>query len=199
MGKTLTPILVAAIIAVSVIVVAGMATETAWDIKTRGSVTVKGFAKHEKETLQAVVEARAQATQTKLDPAALSNPQAFQKFQQAQGNLSQALGRLLLVVERYPELKSNANFRDLQAQLEGTENRIAVARKRYIEAVAQYNKGIRYFPTNLTAKYLLHLETRETYKVEEKEKELQSNRHRVAPLTTTARAMPSASWVGVCS
>lgn len=132
--------------------------------------TVKGFAKQEKDTLTAVVEARAKATSTNLDVSKLSDPQAVQQFQQAQSGLSSALSRLMVVVERYPDLKSNQNFRDLQAQLEGTENRIAVARKRYIENVAAYNKGVRFFPTNLTAKYLLGLETRETFKVDEAEK-----------------------------
>jgi len=91
----------------------------------------------------------------------------FKKFEQAQSQLSSALSRLLVVVEKYPELKANQNFRDLQAQLEGTENRIAVARKRYIERVAEYNKGVRFFPTNLTAKYLLGLEVRQTFSAEE--------------------------------
>jgi len=131
---------------------------------------VKGFAKHEKDTLTAVVEARAKATQTKIDVSQLSNPEAFGRFQQAQGALSSALSRLMVVVERYPELKSNANFRDLQSQLEGTENRIAVARRRYIQSVSSYNKKVRYFPSNLTAKYLLKLSVRETFKTEEKNK-----------------------------
>ena len=126
--------------------------------------TVKGYAKHEKETLEAVVKARAEATQTKVDASALNNPQAFAKFEQSQGALSSALSRLMVVVEKYPELRANENFRDLQAQLEGTENRITYARKKYIDQVAEYNKQVRYFPTNLTAKYLLHLEPRETFK-----------------------------------
>lgn len=125
---------------------------------------VKGFAKQEKDTLTAVVEARAKATQTTIDASKLSSQEAFQKFQEAQGALSSALGRLMVVVERYPELKSNQNFRDLQAQLEGTENRIAVARRRYTDAVAEYNKAVRYFPTNLTAKFLLGLEVRESFR-----------------------------------
>jgi LemA protein len=98
-----------------------------------------------------------------LDAQALSNPETFKKFEQAQQNLSGALSRLMLVVERYPDLKANQNFRDLQAQLEGTENRITVARKRYVESVAEYNKAVRYFPTNLTAKYLLGLDVRQTF------------------------------------
>ena len=129
--------------------------------------TVKGASQFEQDTLQKVIEARAQATSIKLDPQALSNPEMFKKFEQAQQNLSGALSRLMVVVERYPELKANQNFRDLQAQLEGTENRIAVARKRYAEAVAEYNKGVRYFPTNLTAKYLLGLDVRQTFTADE--------------------------------
>lgn len=129
--------------------------------------TVKGAAQFEQDTLQKVIEARAQATSIKLDAQALSNPETFKKFEQAQQQLSGALSRLLLVVERYPELKANQNYRDLQAQLEGTENRIAVARKRYVEKVAEYNKGVRYFPTNLTAKYLLGLDVRQTFSAEE--------------------------------
>ena len=128
--------------------------------------TVKGYASHEKETLQAVVEARAKVGQMQVDASTLNSPEAFQSFQNAQAGLAGALQRLMVVVERYPELKSNENFRDLQVQLEGTENRIAVARKRYIEAVKTYNKAVRYFPTNLTAKYILHMETRETFQPE---------------------------------
>jgi len=125
--------------------------------------TVKGAANFEQETLQRVVEARAAATSVNVDANALNNPEAFKKFEQAQNQLSSALSRLLVVVEKYPELKANQNFQTLQAQLEGTENRIAVARKRYIERVAEYNKGVRFFPTNLTAKWLLGLEVRPTF------------------------------------
>lgn len=125
--------------------------------------TVKGYAKHEKETLEEVTKARAEATQVKLDANGLSDASAFKRFEAAQTNLSQSLGRLLLVVEKYPDLKANENFRDLQSQLEGTENRIAVARKRYIETVAEYNKLVRFFPTNLTAKFLLDAKARETF------------------------------------
>ncbi|MCB0418434.1 MAG: LemA family protein [Bdellovibrionaceae bacterium] len=132
---------------------------------------VKGYAKHEKETLEAVIEARAKATQTKIDVKSLSDAGSFGKFQQAQDSLSSALSRLMVVVERYPDLKANQNFRDLQSQLEGTENRITVARRRYIDAVATYNKKVRYFPTNLTAKYLLGLEVRETFQTTEAAKE----------------------------
>jgi LemA protein len=129
--------------------------------------TVKGAAQFEQQTLQQVIEARAQATSVKLDANALSNPETFKKFEEAQRNLSGALSRLLVVVERYPDLKANANFRDLQAQLEGTENRIAVARKRYVESVAEYNKRVRYFPTNLTAKYLLGLDLRQSFSADD--------------------------------
>ncbi len=124
---------------------------------------VKGYAKHEQETLEKVVQARASATQTTVDASKLSDKQAFEKFQQAQGELSSALGRLMVVVEKYPDLKANQNFQDLQHQLEGTENRIGRARQLYIDSVAEYNKGVRFFPTNLTAKYLLHLEPRESF------------------------------------
>jgi LemA protein len=108
--------------------------------------TVKGFAEQERKVLTDVVEARAKATQTKLPDNILTNPEAFQKFQQAQSQLSGALGRLLVVVERYPDLKSNQNFLTLQSQLEGTENRIAIARRDYIESVRIYNTEIRTIP-----------------------------------------------------
>ncbi len=130
--------------------------------------TVKGAADFEKQTLTQVVEARSKATGIKLDAKDLSNPEAFKKFEAAQRELSSALARLLVVVERYPDIKAVQNFRDLQAQLEGTENRIVVARKRYIEKVAEYNKGVRFFPTNLTARFLLGLEVRETFSADEK-------------------------------
>jgi len=114
--------------------------------------TVKGFAAQEQAVLIGVTEARAKATSIQLTPELINDPAAFQKFQQAQGQLTQALKSLLVVSERYPDLKSDQNFRDLQAQLEGTENRITVARNRYIDAVRQYNVTVRSFPTNLTAK-----------------------------------------------
>lgn len=126
--------------------------------------TVQGYAKQERETLEAVTKARAEATQTKLDASTLSDPKAFERFEQAQGQLSSALSRLLVVVEKYPDLKSNQNFLDLQHQLEGSENRIALARRRYIETVSEYNKQVRFFPTNLTAKFLLGMQPRETFK-----------------------------------
>jgi LemA protein len=113
--------------------------------------TVKGFAAQEKDVLLGVTEARAKASTIQATPELLNDPQAFTRFQQAQGELSSALSRLMVVVERYPDLKSNQNFRDLQAQLEGTENRITVARNRYIKAVQEYNVVVRSFPTNLTA------------------------------------------------
>jgi LemA protein len=114
--------------------------------------TVKGYATHEKETLESVTRARAAATSVQVTPEVLNNPQAFQKFQQAQGELSGALSRLMVVAEKYPDLKADASFRDLQSQLEGTENRITVARQRYIVTVQDYNVQVRKFPTNLTAK-----------------------------------------------
>ena len=129
--------------------------------------TVKGSADFERETLEAVVNAHAKATSIQATPELVNDPQAFKNFEAAQGELSSALSRLLVTVERYPDLKANANFRDLQAQLEGTENRIAVARKRYIEAVAEYNKLVRFFPTNLTARFLLGAEVRPTFEARE--------------------------------
>jgi LemA protein len=108
--------------------------------------TVKGFAEQESKVLTEVVEARAKATQVQLPPDILTNPEAFQKFQEAQSGLSGALGRLLVVVERYPDLKSNQNFLALQSQLEGTENRIAIARQDYITAVKDYNTELRTIP-----------------------------------------------------
>jgi LemA protein len=113
--------------------------------------TVKGEANFEQETLTKVVEARAKATSIQVTPATLNDPAAFQKFQQAQGELSGALSRLMVVSERYPDLKANKGFSDLRVQLEGTENRITVARGRYIDAVQKYNVLARSFPTNLTA------------------------------------------------
>jgi LemA protein len=129
--------------------------------------TVKGYAQHEQETLQKVVEARAKATSIQLSPADLSDPAAMQQLQAAQGELSSALSRLMVVVERYPDLKANQSFLDLQNQLEGTENRINVARQRYNEAVEIFNGSIRKFPESLTNKILLHLEKKEYFKAEE--------------------------------
>jgi LemA protein len=113
--------------------------------------TVKGFAAQEQQVLLGVTNARSRVGAIQATPELVNDPQAFARFQAAQGELSSALARLLLVVERYPNLKSDANFRDLQAQLEGTENRIAVARNRYIRAVQEYNVTVRSFPSNLTA------------------------------------------------
>ncbi|QLH41132.1 MAG: LemA family protein [Defluviicoccus sp.] len=113
--------------------------------------TVKGAAAFEKETLQAVVEARAKVAQTQLPPEMLTNPEAFKAFEQNQAALTSALSRLLVVVERYPDLKANQNFLALQSQLEGTENRIAVARRDYIEAVRKYNTELKTFPGRLWA------------------------------------------------
>jgi LemA protein len=115
--------------------------------------TVKGYASHEKDTLQAVVEARAKATQITVTPETLKDPEAFKKFQESQAGLTSALSKLLAVVENYPDLKANQNFLALQAQLEGTENRIAVARRDYIQAVRDYNLSLRTFPSVLWAKF----------------------------------------------
>jgi len=113
--------------------------------------TVEAFAQQERDVILGVAQARAKVGSIQATPELVDDPAAFQRFQAAQGELSGALSRLLVVSERYPDLKSDANFRDLQAQLEGTENRIAVARKRYIEAVQEYNTTVRRFPSNLTA------------------------------------------------
>jgi LemA protein len=115
--------------------------------------TVKGYAAHEEKVLVGVTEARAKATSIQLTPELINNPQAFQQFQAAQGQLTQALKSLLVTVERYPDLKADQNFRDLQSQIEGTENRITVSRNRYIDAVREYNVTVRSFPSNLTAKW----------------------------------------------
>jgi LemA protein len=113
--------------------------------------TVKGEAAFEQETLTRVIEARSRATAIQVTPETLNDPQAMQRFQEAQSGLSSALSRLLAISENYPNLKSNQGFQDLRVQLEGTENRIAVARNRYIQAVQQYNVLVRSFPSNLTA------------------------------------------------
>ena len=127
---------------------------------------VKGYAAHERETLEAVVNARARATSVQLSPEMLSDPEAVSRFQEAQGSLSSALSRLLVVVENYPDLKANQNFRDLQHQLEGTENRISVARQRYNEAVERFNFSIRRFPNSITNNLLLHLERKEYFEAD---------------------------------
>lgn len=127
---------------------------------------VKGYAKHEKDTLIAVTEARAKVGQLRLGSDVMKNPKAMANFQQAQGGLSSALSRLMVVVERYPDLKANQNFRDLQHQLEGTENRINVARVRFNDAVRVFNISIRTFPNNLTNNFMLHLPRREPFKAD---------------------------------
>jgi LemA protein len=128
---------------------------------------VKGYAKHEADTLQAVTEARAKVGSVQVSKELMNNPQAFAQFQQAQGQLSSALSRLMVVVERYPDLKANQNFLDLQNQLEGTENRINVARVRYNKAVQEFNTSIRTFPNSMTNSLLLHLSRKEPFKAEE--------------------------------
>lgn len=117
---------------------------------------VKGFAAQEKDVLLGVTNARSKVGSIQATPELINDPEAFAKFQSAQGELSSALSRLLIVVENYPQLKSDRNFRELQAQLEGTENRITVARNRYIKAVQEYNVVVRSFPTNLTAMLFGH-------------------------------------------
>jgi LemA protein len=124
--------------------------------------TVKGSAAHEQNTLAAVTQARAEATQVKLSAGDLSDPAKMRAFEQAQSQLTQSLGRLLAVSENYPDLKANASFRDLQVQLEGTENRIAVERRRYNEAVQRYNTLVRSFPSLISAK-LFGFHTKEPF------------------------------------
>jgi LemA protein len=134
--------------------------------------TVAGFARQEKETLTAVVEARSKATQMQLPPDILNNPEAFRQFQQNQAALGGALARLLVVVEKYPELKSNQNFLSLQSQLEGTENRITVARRDYILSVQKYNTELRTFPGRLVAGVLYpDAEVKQTFDIAEQAKE----------------------------
>lgn len=126
---------------------------------------VKGYAKHEQETLTKVIEARAQATKVNVTVDQL-NDETMKKFQQAQGNLSQALGRLMVVAEKYPDLKANENFRDLQSQLEGTENRITVARNRYIEAIKEFNNLVTVPPTSWYNGLFLHMTKKPQFAVE---------------------------------
>jgi len=128
--------------------------------------TVKGAANFEKETLTAVIEARAKATSINITPDKLSDPAEMAKFQAAQGQLSSSLSRLLVAVERYPELKATQNFRDLQVQLEGTENRISVARQRYNQSVEVFNFSIRQFPNSLTNSVALKLKPKEYFKAD---------------------------------
>lgn len=132
---------------------------------------VKGYAKHEADTLKAVTEARSKVGSIQASKQLVNDPQALAKFQQTQGELSGALSRLMVVVERYPDLKANQNFRDLQSQLEGTENRINVARVRYNKAVQDFNTSIRTFPNSMTNSLLLHLSRKEPFKAEEGAKE----------------------------
>lgn len=134
--------------------------------------TVKGYAGHEAETLEAVILARSKATSVQLSTDDLSNSAAMSQFQAAQGGLSSALGKLMVVVERYPELKANQNFLDLQTQLEGTENRINVARQRYNAVVETFNGSIRKFPESLTNSLLLHLDRKEYYRADEAAKKV---------------------------
>jgi len=134
--------------------------------------TVKGYAAHEKETLEAVVEARARATQVTIKVEDLGDEAAMAKLQAAQGELSSALGRLLAVAEAYPDLKASQNFLDLQNQLEGTENRISVARQRYNETVESFNGSIRSFPYSLTNSLLLHLKRKEYFEADQAAREV---------------------------
>jgi LemA protein len=127
---------------------------------------VKGYAKHERETLTAVTEARAKVGTIQMSKDILEDPQAFAKFQSAQTEMTSALSKLMVVVEKYPDLKANQNFQDLQHQLEGTENRINVARTRYNKAVEVFNSSIRIFPNSLTNSLLLHLKLKEPFKAE---------------------------------
>lgn len=126
---------------------------------------VKGYAKHERETLEAVVQARASATQMKLDLKDV-NEESLKKFQEAQTQLGGALSRLMLIAEQYPDLKANQNFRDLQVQLEGTENRITVARQRYIEQIKNFNNLVSVFPTSLTNSLFFHYDKKPQFAVE---------------------------------
>ncbi|HET9332256.1 MAG TPA: LemA family protein [Gemmatimonadota bacterium] len=128
--------------------------------------TVRGYAAQEREVLQSVTEARARVGSIQATPDLVDDPAAFAEFQQAQSQMSSALSRLLVVVENYPDLKSDQSFRELQAQLEGTENRIAVARKRYIDSVQEYNTTVRRFPVNLTAK-VFGYDTKANFTVED--------------------------------
>ncbi|MBI4683700.1 MAG: LemA family protein [Nitrospirae bacterium] len=127
---------------------------------------VKGYAKHEKETLIAVTEARAKVGSIQMTKDMLDNPKAFAQFQEAQASMSSALSRLMVVVEKYPDLKANQNFLDLQHQLEGTENRINVARSRYNKTIETFNTSVRVFPNNITNSLLLHLKLKEPFKAE---------------------------------
>lgn len=128
---------------------------------------VKGYAKHEADTLKAVTEARAKVGSIQASKDLINDPASLNKFQQAQGELSGALSRLMVVVEKYPDLKANQNFLDLQKQLEGTENRINVARERYNKTVQVFNTSIRTFPNSMTNSLILHLQRKEPFKADE--------------------------------
>ena len=130
---------------------------------------VKGYAKHEEQVLTEVTEARANVAGLKVDKEVLENPELFKKYQEAQSQMTSALSRLLAVTENYPDLKANEQFRDLQVQLEGTENRIAVARNRYISTVQDYNTYVRQFPQAMTAK-VIGMDTKENFSAEKKKK-----------------------------
>ncbi len=132
--------------------------------------TVKGYASHERETLEAVINARANATRVSIDPSN-ATPEQIQQYQQAQGGLSQALGRLMVVAERYPELKADRNFRELQAQLEGTENRITIARQRHIEAIKDFNNLVTVPPSSWTNSLLYHHDKMAQWALAEAEQE----------------------------
>ena len=170
MKKLSIPVIIIAVVAVIAIMCVSAynslvsseeSVDTAWsqvenvyqrraDLITNLVNTVKGYATHEKETLEVVVSARAKATQMTIDPTSLT-PEAIEKFQAAQGELGSALGKLLAITENYPDLKANENFKELQAQLEGTENRIAVERKKFNETAQVYNTSIRKFPRSIVA------------------------------------------------
>ncbi|MBF0361673.1 MAG: LemA family protein [Oligoflexia bacterium] len=128
---------------------------------------VKGYAKHEQETLTAVTELRSKVGSMQITQATLKDPKMFENFQKVQSELTGALSRLMVVVEKYPDLKANQNFLDLQNQLEGSENRINVARSRYNKAVKEFNSSIRVFPNSLTNALFLHLQRKEPFKTEE--------------------------------
>ncbi len=131
--------------------------------------TVKGYATHEKETLEGVIEARSKATAINIDPSKVS-PEKLKEYQQAQGQLSTALGKLMVLTENYPNLKADANFRDLQAQLEGTENRITVARQRFIQAINEFNNQVTVPPTSWTNSVFYHYEKMPQWDLEATEK-----------------------------
>lgn len=158
--------------------------------------TVKGFAAQERDVLLGVTNARAKVGSIQATPELVNDPQAFARFAQAQGELSSALSRLLVVSENYPQLKSDANFRDLQAQLEGTENRITVARNRYIQAVREYNVVVRSFPSNLTAMLFGHKEkpqfTVENEKEISKPPKVDFGKPAVAPAPAVSPSPPNA-------